>query len=432
MIDYYPTGRMARLLRAGRAATSIGFASAGTALARVANGEAVNWREILLAPENASRVVDALGDLRGAAAKIGQLLSMQTDAILPPAWRDAMAQLRDRNEPLGPEPVERLLVGELGANWRNLFGTFDLRPVAAASIAQVHEATLPNGRRLAVKLQYPGIKTAIESDFANLRMILPFASSSGMDSARMAEFLEAAEAQLLEETDFIAEMRSLGRYRDALAPRTDVIVPSVFAELSTSRVLTMSWCDGMPVEEVFLQEDAVKAWFGHLMIDIALQEIFDFGCIQSDPNYANFRITGDFSRLVMLDFGAVIALPETSREQLRTLFSAALEGRQEQVLQAFRAMVGLEDAAGQTDTGMSELCRLVMLPLQTESFDFSDQTYSEALKQSVMQIVERRELPGLERATFAIQRRLSGLFLMCAELGVSLNVRDSVHRALSL
>jgi predicted unusual protein kinase regulating ubiquinone biosynthesis (AarF/ABC1/UbiB family) len=179
---------------------------------RLASGERPRMSDLLLTPANAARVAGQLSHLRGAAMKLGQMISMDAGDILPPELSSILARLRDNAHHMPPQQLDKVLIGEWGAGWRRRFRHFQANPIAAASIGQVHKAELPDGRMLAIKVQYPGVASSIDADVDNVATLL---SVSGLLPREfdIAPLLAEAKRQLHEEADYVRERDMLVRYR---------------------------------------------------------------------------------------------------------------------------------------------------------------------------------------------------------------------------
>ncbi|HWS76525.1 MAG TPA: AarF/UbiB family protein, partial [Quisquiliibacterium sp.] len=218
-----PQTRLRRFASMGMAAGGLAAGAAAQGLKRMARGEAPDFRGALLSAPNARRLAERLARMRGAAMKIGQLLSMQGEDILPAEFAQALSVLRSQAASMPPQQLRRVLGREYGKGWEGRFAAFDYEPVAAASIGQVHRVTAADGRELALKIQYPGVARSIASDVDNvaalLRMfnLLPF----DLDVAGIAG---EAKRQLTQEADYVSEARFLGHFGELVADEPKLLV----------------------------------------------------------------------------------------------------------------------------------------------------------------------------------------------------------------
>ena len=167
-----PSRRLSRLSRFGRLAGGVAGGVLAEGARRLASGDRPRMSDLLLTPSNAMRVADQLAHLRGAAMKLGQMISMDAGDILPPELTRILARLRENAHHMPPTQLDRLLTTEWGPDWRRRFRHFQAQPIAAASIGQVHRAELPDGRTLAIKVQYPGVARSIDADVDNVAALL--------------------------------------------------------------------------------------------------------------------------------------------------------------------------------------------------------------------------------------------------------------------
>ena len=231
-----PQTRLARATRMGTMTAGVAGNMALNGLVQLGRGQSPTARDLLLTPGNIRRIADQLARMRGAAMKMGQLMSMDTGEMLPPELADIMARLRADADFMPPKQLQSVLNAAWGEGWRKRFSGFDVRPMAAASIGQVHRARLPDGRDLAIKVQYPGVARSIDSELPR-----------GFD---LAPYLEEARAQLHQEADYDREARYLAQFHALMAGEAGFDVPQLVPELTTKTVLAMSFVPGVDIEEV--------------------------------------------------------------------------------------------------------------------------------------------------------------------------------------
>ena len=320
-----PSSRAARLGAFGRLAGGVASGMLGEGARRLARGERPRMRDLVLTPGNVGRLTDRLSHLRGAAMKLGQMISMDAGDLLPPELAAILAQLRSQAHRMPPEQLRRVLDSEWGPDWRRRFARFNATPIAAASIGQVHRATLPDGRELAIKVQYPGVRESIDSDVDNVATLLRVSGVLPRE-LDLAPLLTEAKRQLHEEADYEREAAQMTRFADWLDGHADYVVPRPLPELTTARVLAMDFIDGIPIEAM---ADAPQEQRDAAMRDLmalVLREMFEFGAMQTDPNFANSRFQPDTGRLVLLDFGAARDVDPPTAQGYRNLLSAGLSG----------------------------------------------------------------------------------------------------------
>jgi predicted unusual protein kinase regulating ubiquinone biosynthesis (AarF/ABC1/UbiB family) len=399
---------------------------------RMAQGRLPPARELLLTPDNAARLADKLSRLRGAAMKVGQLLSMEAGQLLPPEFTAVLARLREDAHfmPLGQ--LAELLETRWGSGWERNFRRFSFTPLAAASIGQVHEAQLQDGRRLAIKVQYPGVRRSIDSDVDNvaaLLRVLPLLPGE----AKLDDLLAEAKRQLHEEADYRREASHIRQFRQLLAKEPDLMLPEVVDELTSSDVLAMSFVPGVPMESLAGADQALRDRVAGRLIELLLREFLEFGVVQTDPNFANFRYDPDTRRIGLLDFGATRVYTQARMRQVRALIQAACAGDARGVEEAALAAGYLND----TDPlprrrAVAELFLLVGEPArQATPYDFGHTDLSVRLRDSsyVLGYDQGHWRPPPADLIF-LHRKLAGCFLLCARLKARVDVAGLMARHL--
>jgi predicted unusual protein kinase regulating ubiquinone biosynthesis (AarF/ABC1/UbiB family) len=258
----------------------------------------------------ADQVFRVLGELKGGAMKLGQALSI-FEAALPPElagpYRATLTKLQESAPPLPATTVHRVLAADLGDNWRDSFESFDDIPAAAASIGQVHRAVWKDGRRVAVKIQYPGAGKALLNDFTQLARIGRLFGVL-MPGLEVRPMLDELRDRVADELDYYLEAQSQRAFAAAYAGDPDIYVPDVVTE--TDHVLVTEWMDGTPLSKIISdgsQEDRNRA--GILLTRFLFSGPARAGLLHADPHPGNFRLLAD-GRLGVLDFGAVDRLPD--------------------------------------------------------------------------------------------------------------------------
>jgi predicted unusual protein kinase regulating ubiquinone biosynthesis (AarF/ABC1/UbiB family) len=429
-----PSSRLSRLSGFGRLATGIAGGMMAEGTRRLLSGERPKLENLILTPGNAMRLADRLSHLRGAAMKLGQMISMDAGDILPPELATIMASLRDRANFMPPRQLRQVLTEEWGADWQSQFAEFQLQPIAAASIGQVHRAVTHDGRTLAIKVQYPGIRDSIDADVDNVASLLKM-STMIPKQLDIAPLLAEAKAQLHEEADYRREGQQMQLYAARLAGEDGFIVPKLDEELTRDRVLAMSFEPGVPIESLETADQELRDDVARRVITLVSRELFEFGVMQTDPNFANYRYQKGTDRIVLLDFGATQAVSPQIAASYRKLLSAALDDDADQVLTASVEAGFVNQAAitrhresidMMTDIILSEFRR-------KGTFDFGDRAFVSVLRDEGMGIAADRSTWHLPRAeTLFIQRKISGTALLGARLKAKVDVRSILNDALGL
>ena len=273
--------------------------------------------------QSAESVYETAVDLRGLILKGCQYLGARAD-LMPREWVEVLSRLQDRVPPHGIRVVRRIVERELGRPLGEVFARFEQQPIASASLAQVHEAELLDGRRVAVKVQYPEIARLMRSDLANLRALFRTIDLLEPDFD-LSPLVEEFGRQIPRELDFLAEAANAERIRQIFAARTDVHVPAVHRELTTRRVLVMEFADGIKITDRRALE-AAGVDRERVLLNLATayaDQILVHGFFQADPHPGNLLVDPDGPRLVLLDFGLAKELPPGFRANAGALLMAA-------------------------------------------------------------------------------------------------------------
>ena len=331
------SARAARYVRVG---TNVGAVAARVASQRFFGLDSNDGK-------NAAALAAALGGLKGPIMKVAQLLATIPEA-LPPEYAQELSQLQSQAPPMGPAFVRRRMMAELGSEWAGRFKSFEPQPAASASLGQVHRAVGHNGTPLAAKLQYPDMQSAVEADLNQLRIV--FALHARMNPAvETGEILKEISARLREELDYELEAHHTALYGAIFADEPSIRVPRVLPELSTKRLLTMTWLEGrklMDYKDAPLEDrNAIaramfRAWwypFSH------------YGVIHGDPHLGNYTIfekgngtaepgggaLGMPAGINLLDYGCIRTFPTPFVQGVIDLYTGLLTGKRDLVVHAY-------------------------------------------------------------------------------------------------
>ncbi len=332
--DEIPTGRVRRTAKVTQVVGSQGARYAGTRAANVTRSrerasERLDERHL----EAAERMVDALGTMKGAAMKVGQLASFIDTDFLPPEYRELyqekLATLRTSAPPMPWSKVKKVLDEDWEEPVESLFEDFEHDAAAAASIGQVHRAVLPDGRRVAVKIQYPGVARALRADLQNAGMILRMAKAiaPGLDAKAAAEELKE---RVLEELDYEYEGQNQRTFARAYRGHPFVLVPDVVSRLSTGRILVSEWVDGMSFEEVRELPQEERDRFGEIVYRFCFGSIYHLQHFNADAHPGNYLLMAD-GRVAFLDFGMTKQLDKEQIELEIAAVEAVLENDPERL-----------------------------------------------------------------------------------------------------
>lgn len=321
------TARASRYARVG--------ANVGGVAARIA-GSFLTGRSGEGDARNAAALAQALGGLKGPLMKVAQLIATIPD-VVPPEYAAELQKLQSEAPPMGAAFVNRRMMAELGPAWRQRFAAFDLKPAAAASLGQVHRATALDGRDLACKLQYPDMESAVEADLKQLSILL--AIQRQMDGAiDTREIAKELGARVREELDYHREAKHAALYALMLADTPDVRVPKVETALSTRRLLTMEWLDGV---KILTHRDAdlpTRNRLARAMFHAWWRPFVRHGVIHGDPHLGNYTVfdrDGAPEGLNLLDYGCVRIFPASFVNGVNELREGLLHGDEDRVVHAY-------------------------------------------------------------------------------------------------
>lgn len=428
-----PSSRFGRIWNYSGLAAGMFAGAVSESFSRVTGGGGQG--SLMLSPANMERLVSKLSKMRGAALKLGQMMSFQDSKMLPAPIQEVLQRVQDRADYMPSWQRDRVLVANLGSEWRDLFEDFEEKPIAAASIGQVHRATLKNnGAKVAVKIQFPGVAESINSDLDNLGILLA-ATKLLPKGLYLNKTIDNARTELGWECDYEREAKCAERYRSLLATEDDVFsVPKIYPEACGEQVLTMEFMDGVGVTRIksFTQEQ--RDWIGTQILRLCLREITEFRFMQTDPNWTNFLYNAEQDRLVLLDFGASREYPDKFITQYVQLLAAASRTDREgvRILSEELGYLTGHESKTMLDAHTASVLTLAepFLESAPEVYDFRDQTITERVKAQIPVMIKERLAPPPEE-TYSLHRKLSGAFLLCARLGSRVRCREMFEQALA-
>ncbi|RDJ19745.1 AarF/ABC1/UbiB kinase family protein [Bosea caraganae] len=320
------SARAARYARVGANVGGVAARIAGTRLFGLEGRSA----------SNAEALAKALGGLKGPIMKVAQLIATIPD-VVPPEYAAELQKLQSQAPPMGAAFVKRRMMAELGPQWRERFGEFDLKPAAAASLGQVHRATTLSGMPVACKLQYPDMESAVEADIAQLDIL--FALHRRMEPViNTSEIAKEIGARVREELDYKREAKHIALYREILAETPEVRVPGLEAELSTRRLLTMHWLEGSGILDHKQDDQAARDRISTAMFKAWWRPFSHHGVIHGDPhlgNYTVFSEDGAPEGINLLDYGCIRIFPPSFVGGVVDLYRGLLEGDPARVVHAY-------------------------------------------------------------------------------------------------
>ena len=329
-------------------------------------------RRSLALQQEALKFAERLGELKGAYVKIGQMMALYGDHLLPTEITRALRTLEDQTSAMEWSSIEPVLRHEFGGNYQKL--EINPVPIAAASLSQAHTAVVKEtGEQLCIKVQYPGVSGTIESDFSTVLGMLKL-TRWVPNSHEFELWMQELKQQLIDEVDYVREAQMVAQVQSMTAPSANLIVPNVFPEFSTQRVLALSFIEGYSITspQIGMLSLARRNALAKTILNHFFDEIFNWGLMQTDPNFGNYKIKlraqqQEQDQLGLLDFGAVRPLPETFRQSLCATILAAHDQNRAQVIENAIALGCLHaDQAESVKQSFAEFCILLMEPFRTD------------------------------------------------------------------
>jgi predicted unusual protein kinase regulating ubiquinone biosynthesis (AarF/ABC1/UbiB family) len=370
--------------------------------------------------DNATDIYKSLSELKGSALKIAQMLSMDKN-ILPKSYVDKFTQSQYNAPPLSGPLIVRTFTKNFGKTPEQIYDKFNLNSTNAASIGQVHEAEL-KGKKLAVKIQYPGVGDSISSD---LKLVKPFAFRLlGMSEKELNIYIKEVEERLLEETDYELEVRRSIEITAACKDLDNVVFPGYYPELSGKRIITMDWINGLHLKE-FLKTNPsqeLRNKIGQALWDFYNFQQHELRAVHADPHPGNFMITPD-EKLGVIDFGCIKELPNDFYEPFFSLISSDVVNDKARTIEAFRKleMIHASDNAAQIEfyyKAYLEMIQLFAKPYLHTSFDFSAPEFFEKLYaygEKIAKMPEFKQARGVKHFIY-VNRTNFGLYTILHEL----------------
>lgn len=427
-----PSGRTERLFRLGWMATGIAGGVLAEGARQLAKGNRPQMRNLLLTPSNARRMAEQLSKLRGAAMKLGQLLSMESGDLLPPALAEILSRLRSEARSMPKAQVLEVLNTNWGKGWERRFQHFSFVPIAAASIGQVHRAQTHDGRDLAIKVQYPGVRDSIDSDVDNVASLLRMSGILPKE-LDIQPVLRDAKQQLHDESDYLREGGYLQRYGELLKDAPEYVLPTLHEDLTTSTVLAMDYVGGVPIESLVDASQEVRNAVMTMLFSLLLREVFEFRLVQTDPNFANYRYDTDTHQLILLDFGATRPYKATMANQFKQLIKAAMT-RDRLTMASACLAIGYYEASTQDRhvQAVLDIGEQALEPFrEIGGYDFGATDLPERIRSGVVAL-------GLDKDFWTIpptqamllERKFGGLYLLAIRLKARVNVHGLAAKAI--
>jgi predicted unusual protein kinase regulating ubiquinone biosynthesis (AarF/ABC1/UbiB family) len=385
--------------------------------------------------DNAKDIYNSLSELKGSALKVAQMLSMDKN-LLPSAYQQKFAMAQYSAPPLSYPLVVKTFQTYFGKRPDELFDSFSHKAANAASMGQVHLATL-GSKKLAVKIQYPGVASSVKSDLA---MVKPIALSMfKLNPAEYDEFIQEVEQRMIEETDYDLELKRSMELSSKSNHIKNIVFPQYYPKYSSSRILTMDWIEGQPLGEILSQSlpKGEGDKIGRAMWDFYHFQMHTLRAVHADPHPGNFIITPDY-RLGIIDFGCVKEIPASFYKIYFQLLDKDFLSNKARVEKAFYDLhfIYADDTAKDKEffkTIFAKLVELLSRPFHTDVFDFSDKKYFEELYgfgeelSNMKELRQSKKARGIRDALY-INRTYFGLYNILHDLKAKIVTTDHVKK----
>ncbi|HHX8300688.1 TPA: ABC1 kinase family protein [Vibrio diabolicus] len=429
-----PTHRISRFSKFASLATRVAGNVIAEGTKQIAKGNKPKAKDLLLTPQNIARLTDQLAHLRGAAMKLGQMLSMDAGDVLEPQLADILSRLRSNADPMPAKQLNAVMESSLGTNWKAEFLSFNFKPIASASIGQVHQAYSDAGDNLAVKVQYPGIRKSIDSDVDNVGTLLKVVGLIP-ESVDYKGLLEEAKKQLHDEADYAREAQFAIRYHDALKEHPHFVVPKIHTESCSDSVLAMEFIDGSPIEQIEHYDQSTRDFVMHSLLELLFRELFEFKMVQTDPNFANYLYIENTRQIGLLDFGATREYSERFSTGYRQAF-ASVVNNDEQGLNDALEQIGFFSQTILLDQRQAilDLVKMACEPmLVDEPYDFKASGLAQKLREAGTILSMEQEYWHTPPAdALFLHRKIGGMYLLAARIGAKVNIRQLVQPYLTI
>lgn len=376
-----------------------------------------------LSDKNAERLALALCRMRGAALKIGQMLSIQDESLVPAPILAALDIVRQGADVMPKSQLNQVLDAELGADWSTKLTSFDYEPIAAASIGQVHKAT-KDGMEVAMKIQYPGVADSIESDIENVKLLLDYTNliPKGLFLDRA---IKVAKVELSRECDYELEAANQKQFRSLLSDAEGFYVPLVVDDLSCKRVLSTEFVSGIPIDKVASLNQETRNYVGRKLLELTLLELFVFRFMQTDPNWSNFLYDEATNTINLIDFGAARDYPKRFVDDYLRMVVACANGERDVVIEMSKRLGFLtgEESEAMLDAHV-QAGFIVGLPFSNPGgYDFRSSNITHSMSNLGATMLRHRLTPPPDEV-YSLHRKLSGAFLACIKIGAVVPCRE--------
>lgn len=387
--------------------------------------------------KNAEAVIETLGEMKGSALKMAQMLSMD-EFSMPESYQKAFQQAQHNAPPLSFPLIQKTIRTQLNADTEVLFDTFSRNALHAASIGQVHQAT-KDGKKLAVKIQYPGVADSIESD---IKLMRPIAQRAMHVSAKELDFyLDEVKQTMLEETDYTHELKMALTLKEQCAPLTNLIIPAYHKELSSKKVLTMDWIEGELLYDWLATNpsESSKQKIAQTLWDTFLFQIQELGLVHADPHPGNFIVTPE-EKLCLIDFGCVKPIESSFYQAYFQMLLPEVYGDDTRLIETLNKLDFFTNSDSEEDKhylleSLKFSIEMLAVPFQTPTFNFGSWDYMKGIHTQGEQMakeIRKRKITAARGPKEAIYllRTFYGLYAILGKIGQTVTLNYDIKSKL--
>ncbi len=374
-------------------------------------------------------LTENLGQLKGAAMKVGQMLGTEASDFLPQEALDILSKLQSDAPKVDFDVMYEQIISDIGEKKFKKLKNFNEEPIASASIGQVYEAELEDGTEVVLKVQYPGVADSIHSDIKMLKKVVePLLKVSGRRIDLDEIFEEIADTLALE-ADYVNEKKATIKYGNNISGHDQFIVPEVVEEFCGKRVLCTTKVNGIPISKWLKKNPSKKArhQIGKSVLDSFMLEFYEWRFVQTDPNFGNYFVQEKPLKLVLLDFGSTKSYTKTFIKNYKKLLNAIKSGDYDKIIDAHYDLGMLDEReSDETKDKFIEMLKISVEPFDPENqpFNFADPDYSKRSRDSVGAFAAALKYTPPPRDLLFLHRKLGGVFNLMKNIDLKLDLTD--------
>ncbi len=378
--------------------------------------------------EQAKALVEALSELKGAAMKAGQLLTLELQDWLPPEVTQVLSKLNDSGSFVDHSIMRKVFEDSLAPELKSQIEWNETSPLASASIGQVYRAQY-RGHEIVLKIQFPEIDKTIENDIRVLKRLSSVLNFATQKEVEFESVLEEVKEVLIQETNYRLEAQFTERYRTLAANIPEIRIPQVYSEISNERILALSFEKGTRILDWIEKNpsQAARNRVGKILLDLYIREFLDWGLVQTDPNFGNFLYDEDTDQLVVLDFGATREYSAEFRNQYLSLIRLLRANDREGIL-TYAADLGLLDRRESAEAQQLFIAMVSqsigLFEDRNQPYDFSDSKFPEEARKHVFDFIRALKYTPPPKAILFLHRKLGGIYHILRKLKAQVDLRD--------